>query len=1840
MASKSSTCLLDPIPSKLLKECLDELIPTICDIVNRSLSCGTVPDIFKAARLTPLIKKLSLDPEILKNYRPISNLSFISKILERCVAAQLTKHLVTNDLHGKRQSAYRKHHSTETSLIRVINDLLRAVDVHSEAVLVLLDLTAAFDTINHKILLQRLSNRYGVDGTVLKWFQSYMLNRTQSVAIKESTSNPSPLLDGVPQGSVLGPLCFTLYTSPLEDIVSSYDGVELMVYADDTQLYMMFNPLQTDSAISQLESCIQEVKKWMVVNQLKLNSGKTEVLHITSRSLRNNNQIDQIQVGSEFVLTVPSARNLGITIDNKLSMSGHINNICKSANFALRKIGQVRKYLDRGSAKKLIHAFVSSRLDCCNSLLCGLPDYEIAKLQLVQNTAARMITLTKKRHSITPVLKELHWLPVCKRITFKISLITYNALHGLAPDYIRELISEYIPSRSLRSGDQFLLTLPKSSTAWSLLIITSSTADLLIWTEVDTSNSQPNSKLATFNMKTNIPEGTNTATMKYNLTPAKFVALDYDYSDRLIFFSANVRAAVYKVRMDVSSGGTSVIFGGTKNVEGIAVDWLAKNLYIIDQTYDWIFVINYRNNTGNNRILMREGLDKPRGIAVHPIKGLLFWSDCGKVPKIEKSNLDGTNRTDFITTDITSPNGLSIDYADNRLYWTDVGNGFSKVESCNLDGSDRRIFYNESEATSEFFKLKVYKNYVYITDRRSSIIWSINKTTEEAYFNMDLDSPPYGITIYGNNGQVEQTSPCLSNPCSHVCTSADNNGYRCLCKDSYSLSSDGVCQPDGFFLPTPALLYSYGTSIRKMNNFPHILFPKERTSIDQLLNNQHKIIALEADVTRRILFFSDENVKSIFSFDLKVGGKRRRMVSSNLGSVRGIAIDYLSKSLYWTDYSNNHIMVSSYDGQYRHVLIDTDIVQPTSIEVDPIHRYMFWIERGSSTHIERARLDGSNRTIIVSDLSQASGMTLDFNLKRLYFANSGTIESVDYDGNSRNVLYVNKKAIYFDMDIFQDFLLLTENVNGSLHVLNRETTEFLHSLQTSGQVYGILTLDFTRQPSGISPCMNNTGCEQICLPESEENFTCECSMGFIAEGNGKCNSTIVEDNFILAVDTGRKTTYQIDLQEANSRDYAHTALYIGPLENPIAVGFDPVDRYVYVSDVNAHLIKRSLLDGRKFEIIHPDVYVPDGLAVDHIHRLLFWSDGANGAIYVSGLDGSSKTILISSNIEKPRAIDVDPIRGLLFWTDWGTEAKIESSWMDGSNRRVLIDTTIGWPNGIALETKHQFLYWCDAQMNRIERVKYDGSQRTLMKHLDYSAHPFDIVVDDSFIYFTDWSKKTLMRMNKVVDDELVAVGEDVFGRLSGLALYNSRVLETGETSCTQNNGGCGKLCLATPKARTCVDDGILRRGCSVEIPNGRTSGCDRMANSVCLIVCNSGYQTLSRTNVTCLPSGEWEGFVDLFCIETLCPRLKAPVNANGYCNSLKKTGEVCNFQCLEGYVNVIGDVRRVCQADGTWSGNDLLCGAITCQALALPAFSNGDQCPQPSVFRSTCSFSCQQGSKKVGGNETRVCQEDGTWSGQALSCSGCGTVTSPETVLHQKRRDEGLQVVSRRDSVRGSAPWMVRLYHFRKNKNFCGGSILNSEWIITAAHCINGLISVKKKNTIIRLADNHRDYYRIRKLVTHVDFNANTYNADIAMIKLETPISNFTDYVRPICLPTNNLTSKIMKRGQLGRVNGWERGGQTPQLKEMYLPVVRQRKCITSTKHTVTRKMFCAGYAQKGTNACNGEDGGSFSIFRDNRWYLFGIVSWGEDCSQPGKYRFYTRIPAFLDWIDKIIIEG
>ena len=211
IAAKS--CSLDPVPASLLRYCIDDLLPIIKRIVNLSINSTSMPRSMKNAVLSPLLKKAFLHFEFFSNFRPVSNLKFLSKVIEKVAAMRLTDYFCDNDLNESLQSAYKKHHSCETALLRVQNDILKSIDDKQCVVLLLLDLSAAFDTVDHKILLHRLRSRFGIKGKALAWLQSYLTDRSHSVQIDGFTSSVRPLIFGVTRVPCWV-RCYISYTRP------------------------------------------------------------------------------------------------------------------------------------------------------------------------------------------------------------------------------------------------------------------------------------------------------------------------------------------------------------------------------------------------------------------------------------------------------------------------------------------------------------------------------------------------------------------------------------------------------------------------------------------------------------------------------------------------------------------------------------------------------------------------------------------------------------------------------------------------------------------------------------------------------------------------------------------------------------------------------------------------------------------------------------------------------------------------------------------------------------------------------------------------------------------------------------------------------------------------------------------------------------------------------------------------------------------------------------------------------------------------------------------------------------------------------------------------------------------------------------------------------------------------------------------------------------------------------------------------------------------------------------------------------------------------------------------
>ena len=434
----------DPIPAKLLTKYIDKFLPMWELLVNISLSQGSM-ECLKNAVIAPLIKEMDgiMDKDIFKNYRPVSNLLFVGKLIERVVSTRLNNHMTKNNLHSNSNHGYKKFHSSETLLLEVVNELLLSCDNGKPSIVLLLDLSAAFDTVDQKKLLNILQYEIGVEGIALQWFESFLCNRTQKVKIGESYSEEGSLDFGVAQGSVLGPDLFKIYIRMFPEHMKT-TLFQTFGFADDHQLVKTFLPvLQVYALGEDIQNCFDEIAKWMNEYFLRLNAGKTKILIILPPSLRNTIVIRGTFINGDCIRFAHSAKNLGVILDDELSFEKQILKVVKSCFFSIRTLSRIKCFLTELQLRTAICAFVFSRLDYCNVLYYNIKCHLLKKLQSVQNSAARL--LQRKSGNVgVPLdvyMRTCHWLCVRDRITFKICLFVFKSLCGFAPVAMQEMCS-------------------------------------------------------------------------------------------------------------------------------------------------------------------------------------------------------------------------------------------------------------------------------------------------------------------------------------------------------------------------------------------------------------------------------------------------------------------------------------------------------------------------------------------------------------------------------------------------------------------------------------------------------------------------------------------------------------------------------------------------------------------------------------------------------------------------------------------------------------------------------------------------------------------------------------------------------------------------------------------------------------------------------------------------------------------------------------------------------------------------------------------------------------------------------------------------------------------------------------------------------------------------------------------------------------------------------------------------------------------------------------------------------------------------------------------------------
>lgn len=1077
------------------------------------------------------------------------------------------------------------------------------------------------------------------------------------------------------------------------------------------------------------------------------------------------------------------------------------------------------------------------------------------------------------------------------------------------------------------------------------------------------------------------------------------VAIDVHFSQGYMFWSDVTELNIKRSRIDGSS--VTVIISNIGVCDGLAVEWRTSQLYWSDTTHDSISVSDLSGN--NQRSVISAGLDEPRDVAVDPDSGLMFWTDWGLNPKIEKATLNGNQRVSIVTSDLYWPNGIDLDRGNQKIFWADAG--VDRVESVDYDGGNRRLLFQQSGLHP--FGVALIPPFLYFTDWATHRgLHKLDAHTGDFIINdYTVSGQAMGIVAYDSSRQSSASSSCNVNNggCSHFCVT-ESSGHKCVCPAGLSLNSDErTCEEEvkKFMLVTDA--DAKLTSIISLD--VEYFIAKSLWSH----NGMQRPVALDFDPSEKRVYWSDVAQGLILSAFMNATSVKI-LVRCNVKTPDGLAVDVVGRNIYWTDTETKRIEVASLDGSRRKILVKEALDKPRAIVLDERNGMMYWTDWGSDPKIEKAAMDGSSRQSIVNgNLSWPNGLTIDKTTNLLYWADAklDKIEVSDLNGGNRRLILSSSADVHpFGLTLYQGMLYWTDWNTKSISRFNLSNGDQETMITGLHQPMDIHLFDGSATDSDFHPCARNMGnCSDLCLLMPQRRHQCACPTGVTLKSDGRtCDydnfNTKSSDKFMLFAEGDSGEIYKVPL--AVSDTPCQLLGIQANISRPVAVDYDPVEEKVYWTDVTLKLVARAFPNGSDVEVIaQHNVSNPDGIAVDWLGRNLYWTDVGTKKIEVSKLDGSIRKSLITTSIDSPRAILLDIAQRKMYWSDWGSSAKIEQANMDATARTTLVRSGLVWVNSLALDYEKRLLYWCDAQLDKIERIDLQGNNRMLI--LDFSdggVHPFGLAIYEDVLFWTDWITKSVQKHNLTSS----LSGVFVHGLLSPMEvhIYNHKEIVSGPTTCSQLNGGCSHLCLPSPNGHQCfcpegislkpgdplTCEGVTRCPQLSAPKNGMLDPCSNLPGQICRFSCTTGYVLGGASIRKCNNDGSWTG-EQTNCTVVTCPALQSPPNGErlgctGTVTEIYNT--ICRFSCHSGY-KIFGSTTRTCRESGSWSGQEFHCEAINCSQLVTPPRAVLLTVPCTRTYGSSCSFSCQSGFASSIGNVTRTCMASGQWSGNDIICT-------------------------------------------------------------------------------------------------------------------------------------------------------------------------------------------------------------------------------------------------------------
>ncbi|XP_060800869.1 low-density lipoprotein receptor-related protein 6 [Amyelois transitella] len=883
----------------------------------------------------------------------------------------------------------------------------------------------------------------------------------------------------------------------------------------------------------------------------------------------------------------------------------------------------------------------------------------------------------------------------------------------------------------------------------------------------------------------NIPKFTKATAIVKDLEQGS--AVDFIYRKSLICWSDQTAELIQCMHCNETHSGEkmNIVTEGLITPTGIAIDWYTDNIYWTDGETNRIEVISLEHKY--RKVLFWSEVDLARAIAVVPKESLMFWTDWGEVPKIERAGMDGnpSTRRVIVKKNIYWPNGITIDYNKNLIYWIDAKLHF--VDVIDFNGENRkRVVKGGLEYP---YALTTFNDKLYWTDWKTWSLHTWDISSSGPIKEIIKSNPvPVDIKVYDASRQLMPAGelPCSVNNggCSHLCllSPANSAGYICACPTGVKLreNSDTTC----YNAPQSLLLVAQRSMISKIS-----LDSPDFTPYTLPLRDLKKILSVDFDPKTEYVYWADSVLKSISR--ARLDGSEQSVVIPSSGVGDSIAIDPLARNIYWTDPVADTINVARLDGSARKVLIHDELYDPRAIALHPTAGWMFWSDwNEKKPKIERANLDGTGRVLLVSEkLTWPNGIALDLVNNKLYWGDARTrkIEVCNMDGTNRKELHSADILHIFGVTLLGEHLYWSDMQRRTLDRINKNTgLDRQTVVEQMANMMGIKAFKLG-EPLGWNRCADdNGGCSHLCFNRPND-YVCSCPLGLEL---GKDRKNCVEPEAFLLY--SRKNVIGRISIENDDND---AVLPIKDLKEVSALAVHVSGLKLYWSDSKTKTISRCSINGTNIERILDWTGLVEGLAIDESAQNIYWTDTATQRIEVARLDGSSRRTLIWQTLKKPKSIALDPRKGFMYWSELGSK-NIKRAGMDGSNPSVIIEQA-GRAHALAIDYERRALFWAALDPPTIEYAFLNGTGRkTLISNV---SMPYALTLYKDTVFWGDWNTGVVESAKKVDGSSRRRV-QSRLDYISSLSAWTRR----GSNQCGVDSGGCQHLCLPAPQAFRCA----------------------------------------------------------------------------------------------------------------------------------------------------------------------------------------------------------------------------------------------------------------------------------------------------------------------------------------------------------------------------------------------------------------------------------------------------